>query len=102
MQYKKAPEGSSRKAEAQKQVLEAMSHRLHVDNSVLLIGKLLFGISEGPAVLNKVRSSGKPLVDDWDCLKTLVILLNNLYSQSSSLHTVFFFLMFKLSCGFVD
>lgn len=68
-----------------------MSHRLHVDNSVLLIGKLLFGISEGPAVLNKVRSSGKPLVDDWDCLKTLVILLNNLYSQSSSLHTVFFF-----------
>ncbi|CAG7866330.1 vacuolar-processing enzyme alpha-isozyme [Brassica rapa] len=70
--YKKAPEGSARKAEAQKQVLEAMSHRLHVDNSVLLIGKLLFGISEGPAVLNKVRSSGKPLVDDWDCLKTLV------------------------------
>ncbi|KAH0912669.1 hypothetical protein HID58_035990 [Brassica napus] len=70
--YKKAPEGSSRKAEAQKQVLEAMSHRLHVDNSVLLIGKLLFGISEGPAVLNKVRPGGKPLVDDWECLKTLV------------------------------
>ncbi|KAF3495260.1 hypothetical protein DY000_02056999 [Brassica cretica] len=70
--YKKAPEGSARKAEAQKQVLEAMSHRLHVDNSVLLIGKLLFGISEGPAVLNKVRPCGKPLVDDWDCLKTLV------------------------------
>ncbi|KAF3574079.1 hypothetical protein F2Q69_00062592 [Brassica cretica] len=70
--YKKAPEDSARKAEAQKQVLEAMSHRLHVDNSVLLIGKLLFGISEGPAVLNKVRPCGKPLVDDWDCLKTLV------------------------------
>ncbi|CAF2113809.1 hypothetical protein HID58_082859 [Brassica napus] len=70
--YKKAPEGSARKAEAQKQVLEAMSHRLHVDNSLLLIGKLLFGISEGPAVLNKVRPCGKPLVDDWDCLKTLV------------------------------
>ncbi|XP_018437086.1 vacuolar-processing enzyme alpha-isozyme isoform X2 [Raphanus sativus] len=70
--YKKAPEGSSRKAEAQKQLLEAMSHRLHVDSSVLLIGKLLFGISEGPTVLNKVRPNGKPLVDDWDCLKTLV------------------------------
>ncbi|CAA7036848.1 unnamed protein product [Microthlaspi erraticum] len=70
--YRKAPEGSARKLEAQKQVLEAMSHRLHVDNSVMLIGKILFGMSEGPAVLNRVRSSGKPLVDDWDCLKTLV------------------------------
>ncbi|CAH8369523.1 unnamed protein product [Eruca vesicaria subsp. sativa] len=70
--YRKAPEGSTRKAQAQKQVLEAMSHRLHVDNSVLLTGKLLFGISEGPAVLNKVRPAGMPLVDDWDCLKTLV------------------------------
>ncbi|KAJ0248215.1 Vacuolar-processing enzyme alpha-isozyme [Hirschfeldia incana] len=81
--YKRAPEGSARKAEAQKQVLEAMSHRLHVDNAVVLIGKLLFGISEGPAVLNKVRPNGKPLVDDWDCLKTLVhILVNNLYFQS--------------------
>ncbi|KAL0734044.1 hypothetical protein Bca4012_010254 [Brassica carinata] len=70
--YKKAPESSARKAEAQKQFLEAMSHRLHVDNSFLLIWKLLSGISEGPVVLNKVRPSGKPLVDDWDCLKTLV------------------------------
>ncbi|VVB09035.1 unnamed protein product [Arabis nemorensis] len=70
--YRKAPEGSARKVEAQKQLLEVMSHRLHVDNSVLLIGKFLFGISQGPAVLNKVRRSGKPLVDDWDCLKTMV------------------------------
>ncbi|KAG7567819.1 Peptidase C13 legumain [Arabidopsis thaliana x Arabidopsis arenosa] len=69
--YQKAPEGSARKVEAQKQVLEAMSHRLHVDNSILLIGKLLFGL-DGPAVLNNVRPSGTPLVDDWDCLKSLV------------------------------
>lgn len=72
MKYRKAPEGSTRKTEAQKQVLEAMSHRLHVDNSVKLVGKLLFGISEGPQVLNKVRPSGEPLVDDWNCLKNLV------------------------------
>uniref|UniRef100_A0A1J3FS65 legumain n=1 Tax=Noccaea caerulescens TaxID=107243 RepID=A0A1J3FS65_NOCCA len=70
--YRKAPERSTRKTEAQKQVLEAMSHRLHVDNSVKLVGKLLFGISEGPQVLNKVRPSGEPLVDDWNCLKNLV------------------------------
>lgn len=72
MKYRKAPEGSARKTEAQKQVLEAMSHRLHVDNSVILVGKLLFGISEGPEVLNKVRSAGQPLVDDWNCLKNMV------------------------------
>ncbi|CAN8320111.1 unnamed protein product [Cochlearia groenlandica] len=70
--YQKALEGSARKIEAQKQILDAMSHRLHVDNSVVLIGKTLFGVYEGPAVLNKVRPSGKPLVDDWDCLKTMV------------------------------
>ncbi|KAL0742425.1 hypothetical protein Bca4012_083938 [Brassica carinata] len=64
--FKKAPEGSARKTEAQKQFLEAMSHRLHVDNSVLFIGRLLFGISQGPVVQNKVRPSRKPLVDDWD------------------------------------
>jgi len=64
--------GSSRKSVAQKQILEAMSHRMHIDESVKLIGKLLFGIEEGPELLNSVRPSGKPLVDDWDCLKTLV------------------------------
>ena len=72
MKYRKAPEGSTRKTEAQKQVLEAMSHRLHVDNSVKLVGKLLFGISEGSEVLNKVRPAGQPLADDWTCLKNMV------------------------------
>ncbi|WJX09607.1 legumain [Trifolium repens] len=70
--FRKAPEGSPRKNEAQKQVLEAMSHRMHVDNSVELIGKLLFGIEKSPTLLNVVRPSGSPLVDNWDCLKTMV------------------------------
>jgi legumain len=73
-QFRKAPEGSPRKNEAQKQVLEAMSHRMHVDNSVELIGKLLFGIEKSPTLLNVVRPSGSPLVDNWDCLKTMVLL----------------------------
>lgn len=64
--------GSSRKSVAQKQILEAMSHRMHIDDSMKLIGKLLFGIEEGPKLLNSVRPAGQPLVDDWDCLKTLV------------------------------
>ncbi|XP_027189447.1 vacuolar-processing enzyme-like isoform X1 [Cicer arietinum] len=70
--FRKAPEGSARKNEAEKQVLEAMSHRKHVDNSVELIGKLLFGIEKGPELFNTVRPAGLPLVDNWDCLKTMV------------------------------
>lgn len=70
--YRKAPEGSVRKVEAQKQFHEAMSHRMHIDNSINFIGKLLFGIERGPEVLNSIRPAGQPLVDDWACLKTLV------------------------------
>ncbi|XP_059657102.1 vacuolar-processing enzyme-like [Cornus florida] len=70
--FRKAPEGSPRKLEAQKQFAEALSHRMHVDNSIKMIGKLLFGIHEGPEVLKTVRPVGQPLVDDWECLKTLV------------------------------
>ncbi|KAL0407725.1 UNVERIFIED_CONTAM: Vacuolar-processing enzyme [Sesamum radiatum] len=61
-----------RKVEAQKQLAEAMAHRTHIDNSIQLIGKLLFGIEKGPQVLNTVRPAGEPLVDDWNCLKLLV------------------------------
>jgi hypothetical protein len=71
-QFRKAPQGSPRKVAAQKQVLEAMSHRMHIDDSVKLVGKLLFGMKKGPEVLTSVRPAGQPLVDDWDCLKTLV------------------------------
>ncbi|KAF5743206.1 vacuolar processing enzyme a [Tripterygium wilfordii] len=70
--YRKAPEGSPRKVEAQKQFMEAMSHRVHIDHSVKLIGKLLFGIEKGPEVLNAVRPAGQPLTDNWDCLKSMV------------------------------
>nr|ALG36105.1 asparaginyl endopeptidase [Oldenlandia affinis] len=70
--FRKAPEGSSKKEEAQKQILEAMSHRVHIDSSINLIGKLLFGIEKGHKILTAVRSAGHPLVDDWACLRSLV------------------------------
>ncbi|KAK7321605.1 hypothetical protein VNO77_32415 [Canavalia gladiata] len=70
--FRKAPEGSPEKNAAQKQVVEVMSHRMHIDNGVELIGKLLFGIEKGPKVLDAVRPAGMALVDDWDCLKTMV------------------------------
>ena len=73
LQYRKAPEGSPRKVKAQKEFVEAMSHRMHLDNSMKLVGKLLFGYEKSSEVLNTVRPAGQALVDDWDCLKTLVI-----------------------------
>lgn len=63
---------SARKTESQKQFAEAMTHRMHIDSSIKLLGQVLFGIEKGPEVLNAVRPAGQPLVDDWDCLKTLV------------------------------
>ncbi|KAK7310732.1 hypothetical protein RJT34_08427 [Clitoria ternatea] len=70
--FHKAPEGSAEKNTAQKQLLDVMSHRMHIDNSVQLIGKLLFGIEKSPEILNNVRPAGSVLVDDWGCMKTMV------------------------------
>ncbi|XP_077210656.1 vacuolar-processing enzyme-like [Tasmannia lanceolata] len=70
--FRKSPEGSPRKHHAQKQLLDVMAHRLHVDNSIELIGNLLFGSEKGPEVLKSVRPAGQALVNDWDCLKTMV------------------------------
>ncbi|EPS65165.1 vacuolar processing enzyme-1b, partial [Genlisea aurea] len=68
----KAPERSSEKDEAQRRLAEVVSHRSHIDDSIELIGDLLFGSTEGTRVLKHVRPSGRPVVDDWDCLRSLV------------------------------
>ena len=65
-------EGSNEKLEAQKELVNEMSYRMHLDNSVTLIGKILFGDEEGPRILNAIRSQGTVLVDDWSCLKSMV------------------------------
>ncbi|XP_062202096.1 vacuolar-processing enzyme-like [Phragmites australis] len=70
--YRKLAEGSPEKNDARKQLLEVMAHRSHVDNSVELIGNLLFGSEDGPRVLKAVRAPGEPLVNDWSCLKSTV------------------------------
>ncbi|XP_043718084.1 vacuolar-processing enzyme [Telopea speciosissima] len=71
--YKKTTEGSQ-KEEILKQLTETMMHRKHLDGSIELIGGLLFGPGIGSSVLGAVRPSGQPLVDDWDCLKAMVLL----------------------------
>ncbi|RRT79952.1 hypothetical protein B296_00010570 [Ensete ventricosum] len=67
-----ASQGSPRRLDAQKQLLQVMEHRWHVDRSVLLIGNLLFGSQLGPQVLGSVGAAGQPLVGDWACLKSMV------------------------------
>ncbi|KAM3368906.1 hypothetical protein ACQJBY_017052 [Aegilops geniculata] len=70
--YEKLNGGSEEKQRALREVKETVLHRKHLDTSVDFIGKLVFGFDKGPSVLGAARSSGQPLVDDWDCLKTMV------------------------------
>jgi legumain len=71
-QYRRSADGSSEKREARKQLAEELARRSRVDSSVEMIGGRLFGSEEGPRVLNAARPLGQPLVDDWDCLKSMV------------------------------
>lgn len=80
----KASEGSPQKLDAQKQLLQVLEHRSHVDKSVRLIGNLLFGSENGPRVLESVGAAGQPLVDDWSCLKSMVDLFAHSFLWSAS------------------
>ncbi|TVT96891.1 hypothetical protein EJB05_57888, partial [Eragrostis curvula] len=61
------------RTEARERLLQVVARRSQVDNSVELIGSLLFGSDDqGSKVLNAIRPAGQPLVDDWDCLKSFV------------------------------
>lgn len=71
-QYDNAPEGSDDYFEARAKLINVVAHRSQVDNNVKHIGDLLFGVKYGNEALQTVRSSGQPLVDNWDCLKSYV------------------------------
>lgn len=53
-----------------KELTETTRHRKHLDTSVELISTVLFGPTTN--VLKSVREPGLPLVDDWECLKSVV------------------------------
>ncbi|WOL07569.1 hypothetical protein Cni_G16313 [Canna indica] len=59
------------------EITEVMVHRMHLDQSIDMIGKLIFGSNRGPSILGATRSSGQPLVDDWDCLKSMVLVFES-------------------------
>lgn len=59
-----------------------MTNRVHIDRSIELIGKILFGSDASEGKLKEVRPSGEPLVDDWKCLKSMVsVVMNALCNQ---------------------
>ncbi|XP_075505765.1 legumain-like [Primulina tabacum] len=60
------------KAEHLKQITDTILHRKRLDGSIDIIGLVLFGPENGPSVLNSTRGRGLPLVDDWECLKSMV------------------------------
>lgn len=72
MQYYGAAEGSTLKAHAGMELTRTIAHRMQLDNSVKLIGDLLFGLDASPTILAAVRPAGQVLVDDWACLKSMV------------------------------
>ncbi|XWS61935.1 hypothetical protein CRYUN_Cryun07bG0167600 [Craigia yunnanensis] len=65
-------EDRSKKTEILKQITETIRHRIHLDGGIHLIGTILYGPAKGSATLNSVREPGLPLVDDWQCLKSMV------------------------------
>uniref|UniRef100_A0A0E0L9C2 Legumain prodomain domain-containing protein n=1 Tax=Oryza punctata TaxID=4537 RepID=A0A0E0L9C2_ORYPU len=69
--YEKSGEGTAEKVEAWERLLREMERRSRVDSSVELIGDLLLGVSSSSKLLIR-RPAGQPLVDDWDCLKSMV------------------------------
>ncbi|KAJ0632297.1 putative legumain protein [Helianthus annuus] len=70
--YDKMIDGSQEKADMLKQINDIKNHRSHLDSSVDAIGAQLFGSSTGFMILNSLRAQGKPVVDDWGCLKSMV------------------------------
>ncbi|RRT71781.1 hypothetical protein B296_00023312 [Ensete ventricosum] len=49
-----------------------MMHRVHLDNSIDYIVNQIFGSEIGPSILRALRPSSQALVDDWECLKSMV------------------------------
>ena len=72
MQYYNAEKGSLRKSMAGRELSRTIVHRKHLDDSVKLIGEILFGREDGFEKLTAVRPAGMVVVDDWDCLKGMV------------------------------
>ncbi|KAJ8542207.1 hypothetical protein K7X08_017073 [Anisodus acutangulus] len=70
--YQDSPEGSDEHLYIRARLIETISQRSQVDNSVKHLGELLFGVEKSNEILQNVRPAGQPLVDNWDCLKSYI------------------------------
>ncbi|WZZ28624.1 hypothetical protein YC2023_012025 [Brassica napus] len=67
-----APVGSPQRQEAQKNLLEEINHRKKIDQNIIEILRLSLKKTDVLDLLTSTRTTGQPVVDDWDCYKTLV------------------------------
>nr|GEW24754.1 vacuolar-processing enzyme [Tanacetum cinerariifolium] len=70
--YEKLTDGSQEKADMLKKITDIKNHRSHLDSSIDAIGTKLFGRRNSRVILTSLRGQGKPIVDDWGCLKSMV------------------------------
>ncbi|CAN6990885.1 unnamed protein product, partial [Brassica rapa subsp. trilocularis] len=63
---------SRRRQEAQKNLLEEINHRKQIDQNIIEILRLSLKKTDVLDLLTSTRTTGQPVVDDWDCYKTLV------------------------------
>ncbi|XVE90774.1 hypothetical protein DITRI_Ditri20bG0104000 [Diplodiscus trichospermus] len=71
LKFHKASKDSPKKTEAHKELLGELFQRKHIDKSINEIITILMGHENVPKMLKSVQPVGKPLVDDWNCLKML-------------------------------
>ncbi|CAN6803583.1 unnamed protein product [Brassica oleracea] len=67
-----APVESPQRQEAQKNLLEEINHRKQIDQNIIEILRLSLKQTDVLDLLTSTRTTGQPVVDDWDCYKTLV------------------------------
>ncbi|XP_013615110.1 PREDICTED: vacuolar-processing enzyme delta-isozyme-like [Brassica oleracea var. oleracea] len=66
------PVGSPQRQEALKNLLEEINHRKQIDQNIIEILRLSLKQTDVLDLLTSTRTTGQPVVDDWDCYKTLV------------------------------
>ncbi|XP_019156427.1 PREDICTED: vacuolar-processing enzyme beta-isozyme [Ipomoea nil] len=70
--YKMKGDNAVSKAKLLKEITDTMLHRQRLDASIDNLGVHLFGPENGSNILKSVRKPGLALVDDWQCLKSMV------------------------------
>ncbi|CAN8270324.1 unnamed protein product [Cochlearia groenlandica] len=68
----KYPKDSPQRQEAEKKLSQEIDHRRKIDESIIDILRISLKQTNVWHFLTSTRKRGEPLVDDWNCFKTLV------------------------------